>query len=266
MVETPYGVPSSPVIRGSLGECQVLFISRHGIGHTTLPSEVNYRANVFALKKLGASWLLSISAVGSLKEEVVPGQALIPSQIIDRTFKRENTFFGNGIVAHVPFATPFCPEFRRALFAASSDVAKRHGSKIHDGGTYVCMEGPAFSTRAESLLYRSWGGSVIGMTALPEAKLAREAELAYASLALVTDYDCWRSESADVNVEEILATLKKNSAFAKECLTALCQVLPQYSPSALAADALKYSIITRPDFIPERVKSELAPLIGRYVG
>ena len=257
VVETPYGPPSSPITVGRLHGTKLLFIARHGIGHTLLPSEVPYRANIFALKTLGAQWCVSVSAVGSLAEHFVPRQLVVPDQLIDRTRSRRSTFFGEGIVAHVSFADPFCPTLRALLFEVAGECAAAAGTKAHGSGTYVCMEGPAFSTRAESHLYRSWGASLIGMTALPEAKLAREAELAYATLALVTDYDCWRSSEADVNVSEILETLGKNSTLAKSVLSEVARRLPDFTPSALAADALATAIITDPKLVREEVRERL---------
>lgn len=264
-IDTPFGKPSSPVVTGMVGSAELHFISRHGRGHTLLPSEINYRANIFALKTLGARWCLSVSAVGSLREEIAPGQVLIPDQFIDRTRGRAGTFFGSGIVAHVAFADPFCPVMRELLHSAAAEVAAERGTTAHPRGTYLCMEGPAFSTRAESKMYRAWGADIIGMTNLPEAKLAREAEIAYATLALVTDYDCWRSESADVDVPELLATLAANANLAKEVIVRAAGSLAASEPSELAANALKYAIITQPDCIAPEVRRRLQPLIGRYI-
>lgn len=264
-IETPFGSPSSPVTKGRLGQTELLFIARHGIGHTISPSEINFRANIFALKTLGAEWCLSVSAVGSLKEECMPGHAVIPNQFIDRTKNRESSFFSNGIVAHVSFADPFCPTLRRVLLKAATLANDSAERVIHDSGTYVVMEGPAFSTRAESQMYRSLGGTLIGMTNLPEAKLAREAEIAYATLALVTDYDCWRSEAADVDISQILDTLKKNSSFGKEVVRELAKILPSETPSELARNALRSAILTAKEHIPEVLKKQLAPILSRYL-
>lgn len=265
VVETPFGQTSSPITVGRLHGTKLLFIARHGVGHTLLPSEVPYRANIFALKTLGAQWCVSVSAVGSLAEEFEPRQLVVPDQLIDRTRSRRSTFFGEGIVAHVSFADPFCPTLRTILLEAATECAASAGTKAHGTGTYVCMEGPAFSTRAESHLYRSWGATLIGMTALPEAKLAREAEIAYATLALVTDYDCWRTAEADVNVAEILETLSKNSSLAKRVLSKVALRLPNFSPSALAADALAMAIITDHAQIPTAVRERLGAITSRYL-
>ena len=264
-LETPFGAPSSPITMGRLGTLRLLFISRHGEGHVYMPSEINYRANIYALKKLGAQWCLSISAVGSLKEELSPGHVVVPDQFIDRTRGRQSTFFGGGICAHVAFATPICPVLQAEVFKTASKVAALRGAAVTNGGTYVCMEGPAFSTRAESHLYRSWGADIIGMTALPEAKLAREAELAYAILGLVTDYDCWRTQSADVNITEILEILQKNADLGKEVVRELAHVLPDIRPSELAANALQYAIVTAPDKISPDVRDTLGPIVERYI-
>lgn len=263
-VETPFGKPSSPVTVGKLAGQTLLFIARHGTGHTLTPSEVNYRANIFALKTLGAAWCVSVSACGSLQEQFAPGDAVVPDQFIDRTVGRKSTFFGEGVVAHVAFGTPFCPVLKKALFETAAAIGKSSNKRVHNGATYVCMEGPAFSTRAESNLYRSWGAGIIGMTNLTEAKLAREAEIAYASLALVTDYDCWRSESDDVDVTELLRILKENTDFGREVLKKLVPALAKLEPSELAANALKFAIFTQPNAITSQVKERLKPLIGRY--
>lgn len=264
-VETPFGAPSSAVTVGSLDGTRLLFIARHGKGHVLAPSEINYRANIFALKQLGAAWCISVSAVGSLQEHIAPGDVVIPDQYIDRTRSRASTFYGKGVVVHVPFADPVCPVLCDALHAVATEIGTADGVRVHNRGIYVCMEGPQFSTRAESHMYREWGASLIGMTAIPEAKLAREAELAYATLALVTDYDCWRTASADVDVTEILAVMKKNSEFARKVLKATVRKLQHLNPSPLAANALAQSIITPPQLIPAKVKEQLQPLIGKYV-
>lgn len=265
VVDTPFGETSSVVTSGSIGDAKLLFIARHGIGHTLLPSEVNYQANIFALKKLGASWCISVAACGSLQEEIAPGHVLVPDQFIDRTKEQQNTFFGSGIVAHVPFADPFCPVLREELFKVADEVSKERKTKAHEGGTYVCMEGPAFSTRAESRLYRSWDAAIVGMTNLKEAKLAREAELAYATLGLVTDYDCWRSRADDVDVSAILAILKKNTDLAKDVIKRVSARLVLIEPSKMAANALQHAILTDPKKIPRSIKRELEPIIGKYL-
>lgn len=264
-VETPFGSPSSSITRGVLGGVELFFISRHAPGHRLLPSEINYRANIYALKSLDASWCVSVSAVGSLQEEFAPGHVVIPNQLIDRTRLRENTFFGDGVVAHVAFADPYCPVLSDHLFRSSFEIASRRGSMVHQGGTFVVMEGPAFSTRAESHLYRAWGASIIGMTALPEAKLAREAEIAYATLAMVTDYDCWRSATDDVDVNDIMATMAKNAELAKEVLSVAVPKLAEQTPSTLASEALKFAVITPPEVIPEETKEKLKAILGPYL-
>ena len=232
-VETPFGAPSDVIVSGMLGDTRMLFIPRHGRGHRFTPSEVPYRANIWALKKLGATWCISLSAVGSLREEIVPGDVVIIDQFIDRTKNRPSTFFGNGIVGHVPFGQPISPVLAGVLEAASREA----GARVHVGGTYVCMEGPAFSTRAESFLYRSWDASVIGMTNLPEAKLAREAEIAYATIALATDYDCWHSGHDDVSVDAVIAIMRKNVALAKQIVAIAAQQVPE-QPDPLVSDCL----------------------------
>jgi 5'-methylthioadenosine phosphorylase len=261
---TPYGAPSSPITTGKLGNVKLLFIARHGIGHVLSPSEINYRANIYALKQLGAIWCISVSAVGSLMEEVSPGDLVVPDQFIDRTKHRQSSFFGEGIVAHVPFADPFCPVAREKLFKVAEVSARRHQVKCHNGGTYLCMEGPVFSTRAESNLYRSWGAKVIGMTNLPEAKLAREAELAFATLCLVTDYDCWRTNDSDIDIGELLNTLKKNSALAKEIIIGLGRELNSSKPSSMATTALANAVLTSPEMISSETREKVKLLIEKY--
>lgn len=257
VVETPFGSPSAAIVRGTLNGVEMAFLPRHGVKHTILPSEINYRANIYALKKLGARWCLSVSAVGSLKEEFAPGSILIPDQLIDRTYLRPNTFFGDGAVAHVSFAEPYCPVLRGAIIETAQRLGKARGFKVHTEGTYVCMEGPAFSTRAESHLYRSWGASIIGMTALPEAKLAREAEIAYATIALVTDYDCWRDNEAAVDVAQVIAVMKRNSDNAKALVSDTARALKDKTPSALVTGALANAIMTRPADIPSQTRARL---------
>ena len=262
---TPFGRPSSLVAEGWIGESRLLFIARHGAGHLLLPSEVNYQANIYAFKAMGAQWCLSISAVGSLKEEFAPGDLVIPDQFIDRTKKRADTFFGGGICVHVPFASPVCPVLQEQLLESAKEAAAGKTGRVHNGAVYMCMEGPAFSSRAESLLYQKLGAELIGMTAMPEAKLAREAELAYGMLAMVTDYDCWKSREADVEISEILEVLQKNAALSQEVAGKLALKLPSCSPSAIAANALANAIVTAPELIPEQVKLDLQPIIGRYI-
>lgn len=258
--QTPFGAPSDAIVLGELGGVPMAFLPRHGRGHHISPTELPVRANIFALKTLGVEMVISISAVGSLKEEVRPLDLVIPDQLIDRTRQRASTFFGDGLVAHVAFADPFCPDLSAALTAASLEA----GATTHKGGTYVVMEGPAFSTRAESLLYRSWGASVIGMTALPEAKLAREAEMCYAILACATDYDCWHDTEESVSVEMVVANLLKNVATSKGILRRLVPGLTQERRCSCAS-ALKDAIITARDAMPWRTRQRLAPLVNKYL-
>jgi 5'-methylthioadenosine phosphorylase len=259
-VSTPFGDPSGPYVIGTLGGKRVAFLSRHGVGHRLMPSELNYRANIFGFKTLGVERILSASAVGSLKEEYRPLDILVPDQFFDRTKGRISTFFGRGIVAHIAFAHPLCPD----LSAVAADAAQRVGANVHRGGTYVNMEGPQFSTLAESRLYRSWGMDVIGMTNLQEAKLAREAEICYATLALVTDYDCWHPDHDSVTVELIVANLMQNAATAQKTIAAAVARLDG-ARSCACKDALATAIITQPQHIPEQLKKELEPIIGKYV-
>ena len=259
-IKTPFGEPSDKVIIGTLTGQRVAFIPRHGRGHRHSPSEIPARANIYALKTLGVERLVSISAVGSLKEEVRPLDMLVPDQIIDRTRgSRPSTFFEKGIVAHVGFADPFCAQLRTVLRKTS----EKHIA-THDGGTYVVMEGPQFSTRAESELYRSWGASIIGMTALPEAKLAREAEICYATLALVTDYDCWHQTEEVVSVELVIANLMKNVANAQKIIQALVTALPE-KRACTCGSALETAIITGREHISKETKTRLAAIVGKYV-
>jgi len=259
VVDTPFGATSAPIVAGTLGDVRLLFIPRHGRGHTLTPSEVPYRANIWALKKLGAQWCISVSAVGSLKEEIVPGHVVIVDQFIDRTKGRPSTFFGEGIVGHVAFGDPISPVLAGVLLNA----AKAAGATTHEGGTYVCMEGPAFSTRAESHLYRSWGASVIGMTNLPEAKLAREAEIGYATIALSTDYDCWHEGHDDVTVAAVLETVRKNVAMARRIIVEAAANIPD-DLDPLVDGAAQFAVMTRPELIPQHRLDALAPIIGKY--
>ncbi len=259
-VETPFGAPSDAIVSGRLGTARLLFLPRHGRGHRLLPSELPFRANIWALKHLGAEAVIAVSAVGSLREAIAPGHLIVPDQFIDRTFGRRGTFFGDGIVAHVAFGDPVCGELAAALVT----TARRLGATVHAGGTYVCMEGPQFSTRAESELYRSWGAAIIGMTNLQEAKLAREAELCFATLALATDYDCWKQDAHEVAIADVLAVLNANVALAKRVLHEVVPALDRPSGCACGR-ALEHAIITDRARIPARVKRDLAPIIGRYV-
>ncbi len=259
VVETPFGSPSDALMVGELDGRRVAFLARHGRGHRIAPSDLNFRANIYAMKMLGVEYILSASAVGSLKEEHKPTDFVIPDQFIDRTYARTSTFFSDGIVAHVGFGDPVCAVVAAALeqgCEAAGVVGKR-------GGTYVCMEGPQFSTRAESNLYRSWGADVIGMTNLQEAKLAREAEMSYATLAMVTDYDCWREGHDDVTVEQVVAVLHQNAENAGKVVRAAVAALPD-APSPFAG-VLKYAILTDKTMIPESVKERLSLLIGKYL-
>jgi 5'-methylthioadenosine phosphorylase len=260
-VATPYGEPSDALVLGKLAGQRVAFLARHGRGHRILPGELNYRANIFAMKSLGVEWILSVSAVGSLKEAYAPLDIVIPDQLVDRTTQRKATFFGRGLVAHVAFAHPFCGALSRVLAAACADAEVR----CHVGGSYVCIEGPQFSTLAESKLYRAWGMDLVGMTNLQEARLAREAEICYATLAMVTDYDCWHPEHDSVTVEQILANLGKNAAVAKAVLRAALSRLP-IARKCECASALKYAIVTAAELVPADIKRELAPIVGKYLG
>jgi 5'-methylthioadenosine phosphorylase len=259
-VATPFGPPSDALMVGGLEGRRVAFLPRHGRGHRILPHELNFRANVFAMKSLGVEFLLSVSAVGSLKEEYAPLDMLVPDQLIDRTQQRKSTFFGDGLVAHVAFAHPFCPVLSKLMAAGCEDAGARH----HVGGTYVCIEGPQFSTYAESELYRSWGADVVGMTNLQEAKLAREAEICYATLAMVTDYDCWHPGHDAVTVDAVVKVLAQNVAMARAVLRAVVRRLPL--PRACPCEhALRHAILTPAENVPEAVRRTLAPIVGRYL-
>ena len=260
MPETPYGAPSDSIIRGALDGVGVAFLPRHGKGHRFSPTELPYHANIYALKSLGVEQIISISAVGSLKEEVKPLDLMIPDQLIDRTRSRSNTFFGDGIVAHVGFADPFCPALSDVLARSAADQYV----KVHNSGTYVVMEGPQFSTRAESELYRSWGASVIGMTALPEAKLAREAEICYATVALVTDYDVWHQTEEEVSVEIVIANLMQNVGTSRRIIADVVNRAPKVRDCACES-ALKNAIITSRKHIQEETIRKLGPLVSRYL-
>jgi len=260
-VETPFGDPSDSYVIGEIDGVRVAFLSRHGRGHRLTPSELNYRANLFGFKLLGVHTILSASAVGSMKLEYAPTDIVFPYQFIDRTRHRPDTFFGNGIVAHVAFGDPICTGASSTMSAVARDL----GARVHDGGVYLCMEGPQFSTRAESNLYRSWGVDVIGMTNLQEAKLAREAEICYATMALVTDYDCWHDTHEDVNVETVLAYLAKNAETAQKILPDSLVPAASRVHDCACVNALQYAIITQKTAIPEKVKKDLAPIIGKYV-
>lgn len=259
-VSTPFGKPSDPIVVGNLQGKRVAFLPRHGRGHRILPGEVNVRANIYALKSLGVEWIIAVNACGSMKEEIAPADIVIPDQIIDHTKGRPSTFFGNGLVVHISFAEPFCPTLSDALFEA----ANKAGARVHKGGTYVCIEGPRFSTKAESKMNRMLGADVIGMTAMPEAVLAREAELCYASLAMSTDYDVWHETAAPVTAEMVSETVQKNVETAKN---AIKEVLPLIPPEreCTCATALSVAIQTAKDRIPGRIKRELDLLVGKYL-
>ena len=260
IVTTPFGDPSGPYVIGTLRGKRVAFLSRHGAGHRLSPSELNFRANLFGMKRLGVEYILSASAVGSLKEEYKPLDIVIPDQFIDRTRGRVSTFFGRGLVAHIAFAHPFC----KILSGVALSSGKAANAQIHEGGTYVCMEGPQFSTLAESKLYRSWGADIIGMTNLQEAKLAREAEICYTTIALVTDYDCWHPDHDSVTVEMIVANLTQNAKTAQQIIARAVDRLP-FERTCECATALKYALITRPEAVPEDTARDLAPIVGKYL-
>ncbi len=259
-VETPFGAPSDTIVRGRLGETTLLFLPRHGRGHRLAPHEIPFRANVCACKKLGATHLVSVSAVGSMREAIAPGDFVVVDQFIDLTKRRVSTFFEDGLVGHVGFADPVCSDLAGSLAAAAS----RAGARVHDTGTYVCIDGPQFSTRAESNLYRSWGVSVIGMTAMPEAKLAREAELPFALLALATDYDCWHTSEDDVSIEAVLSVLRANVSTARRAIAELSRSLPDPRTSR-ARGALAAALMTAGERIPAATLARLDWLVGKYV-
>ncbi len=259
-VSTPFGAPSAALVVGTLAGQRVAFLARHGAGHRLLPSELNFRANLFAMKTLGVEWIVSASAVGSLQEQYRPLDIVIPDQFLDRTRGRVGTFFGRGLVAHITFAHPVC----RRLTGIVSESARTTDARVHVGGTYVCMEGPQFSTLAESRLYRSWGMDIIGMTNLQEAKLAREAEICYATLALVTDYDCWHPDHDHVTVDMIVQNLVRNAATAQAVIKAVVERLP-VDRTCECATALASAIITRPEAMSPETRKQLAPLVSKYL-
>lgn len=259
-IETPFGEPSSPIVVGTLEGERVAFLARHAPGHRILPSELPSRANIYALKTLGVEIIIGVSAVGSLREDIEPLHLVVPDQLIDRTRGRPSTFFGEGLVAHIAFADPFCPDVRAALAGAARDA----GAMTHNGGAYVVIEGPAFSTRAESNLYRMWGADIIGMTALPEAKLAREAEICYAILACSTDYDCWHDSEESVTAELIVANLLKNVAVSREALRLFLRRLPQDRQCACRS-ALSDALVTPLDLVPPDTLAKLEPLLRDYL-
>ncbi|HEX9872980.1 MAG TPA: S-methyl-5'-thioadenosine phosphorylase [Deferrimonas sp.] len=258
-LETPFGDPSDAYITGTLEGVKLVFLPRHGRGHRLLPSEVPYRANIYGMKKLGVERIISVSAVGSMKEEIVPGDIVIPDQFFDRTQgKRASTFFGEGVVGHVQFADPVCGDLSTVLYQAAVEV----GATVHRGGTYICIEGPNFSTRAESNIFRSWGVDVIGMTNLPEARLAREAEICYGTVALATDYDCWHQEHEDVSVEAVIAIIQQNVATARNIIRKAVNRLSG-ARTCTCGEALKYAIMTRKDLIPKATADRLDVIMGQ---
>ncbi|MGB3765517.1 MAG: S-methyl-5'-thioadenosine phosphorylase [Phormidesmis sp.] len=263
-VETPFGSPSDALIVGKLAGVPVAFLARHGRGHTLTPSELPFRANIYAMKALGVEYLISASAVGSLKAEAKPVDMVVPDQFIDRTKNRASTFFGEGIVGHISFGDPVCGNLAQVL-ADAVESQQFEEVTLHRGGTYVCMEGPAFSTKAESQLYRSWDATVIGMTNLPEAKLAREAEIAYATLAMVTDYDCWHPDHDSVTVEMVIGNLQKNAVNAQKVITEVVRQLNENPPTSEAHSALKFAIITPLGKAPEKTKKKLDLLLKKYL-
>jgi len=259
-IQTPFGEPSDAYITGTLDGVGVAFLPRHGRGHSISPSELNFRANIYGFKKLGVEHIIAVTAVGSLKEQIKPLQIVIPDQFYDRTRARASSFFGKGLVAHIPFADPVCPHLNRLLYESATKV----GATVHRGGTLVCIEGPAFSTRAEVNVYRSWGMDIVGMTSLQEAKLAREAEICYAALALVTDYDCWHQTATDVNVAQVVQNLKRNTITAKKIIHEVIRGIPQQR-TCICENALNEAIMTDPAVIPPVIREDLEPIIGKYL-
>lgn len=259
-VRTPFGDPSDKVVTGKIGGRRVCFLPRHGVGHRLLPHEINHKANIWALRSLGVRWLISVTAVGSLREELAPRDIVVPDQLIDRTgTAAKHTFFGNGIAAHVGFADPYCADLRMHLLAAARSLAP----KVHDGGAYLCMNGPAFSTRAEANFHRQLGADLIGMTNGPETRLCREAEIAASALALVTDYDCWKTDEAAVEVETVIENLHANSAMAKQIIRAVVATIPE-TPDSASHRALDTAIFTPRTMWPAQVVEDLAPILGRF--
>ena len=259
-LKTPFGDPSDSYVVGHLEGVKIAFLPRHGKGHRIQPSSLNFRANIYGMKMLGAEWIIGVSAVGSMKESIHPGDMVIPNQFIDLTKGRPNTFFSEGIVCHISFGDPVCPVLSPIL----SRVGKEVGATVHENGTYLCIEGPQFSTRAESRLYRTWGVDVIGMTNIPEAKLAREAEICYGTIAFATDYDCWHEQAEDVSVGEILRILAQSTKTAKDAIRKTLKHLPE-ERQCLCATALKHTLITGKKLIPEKTKKDLEPIIGKYM-
>ncbi len=259
-LKTPFGDPSDAFIVGRLEGIKVAFLPRHGRGHRINPSALNFRANVYGMKLLGVQWIIGVSAVGSMRESIHPGDMVVPNQFIDMTKGRPNTFFSDGVVCHVTFADPVCPTLTQIL----SEKGKKLGLKVHENGTYLCIEGPQFSTKAESRLFRSWGVDVIGMTNMPEAKLAREAEICYATMTFATDYDCWHETAGDISIREILRILAQSTKAAQSIIREAIQRLPE-ERGCLCAKALEHALITSRKLIPEKTKKDLEPIIGKYI-
>ena len=259
-IDTPFGFPSDKYITGSLNSKEVVFLPRHGCGHRILPSELNFKANIYGMKVLGVDRILSVSAVGSLKKEIAPGDIVIPFQLYDHTRFRPSTFFGNGIVGHLPFADPICLDTADIVFKAS----QKAGAKVHKGGTYICIEGPQFSTRAESNIYRSWGMDIIGMTNVNEAKLAREAEICYTTIALSTDYDCWYEEEESVTAASVVEVIKKNVQMARKIIAESVAMIPE-KRECPCVNMLEKAILTDPNIITDNIKKKLEPIIGKYL-
>ena len=259
-IDTPFGPPSDPIVTGRLAGRRVCFLPRHGVGHRFLPHEINHKANIWALRSLQVRWLISITAVGSLREEMAPRDIVVPDQLIDRTGTgAKHTFFGNGIAAHVGFADPYCNDLRSLLLTA----ARQHAGNVHEKGTYLCMNGPAFSTRAEAAMHRMIGADVIGMTNAPEARLSREAEIASAALALVTDYDCWKHDEEDVDVETVIGHMHANSALAKKIIQSVIALIPA-QPASPCHRILDTAIFTPRELWPAKTAADLAPIVGRF--
>jgi 5'-methylthioadenosine phosphorylase len=258
-VPTPFGDPSDEYLVGRLGDAKLVFLPRHGRGHRILPHEINFRANIWGMKKLGVEWILSVSAVGSMKEEIRPGDIVIVDQFIDRTKARASSFFGDGVAGHVGFGDPVCADLAGHVY----DAAKAAGARVHRGGTYVVIDGPMFSTRAESNVYRSWGVSVIGMTNLPEAKLAREAEICYSTIALSTDYDCWHETEEDVTVEAVMAIIKQNVSLAKQIVKGSVERIPG-ARACGCTSAAAHAIMTAPEAIPAAARERLGIILDKY--
>lgn len=260
-LDTPFGKPSDTYYHSRMGDTELIFLARHGRGHRLMPSEINYCANIFGMKQLGVEYLVSVSSAGSMRESIAPGDFVVPAQFYDHTFKRPASFFGRGIVVHVSLADPVCPDLCRDLAAAG----RKAGARTHDRGTYFCIEGPQFSTRAESDIYRSWNVDVISMTAMQEARLAREAEFCYAALALVTDYDCWHQSAQQVVIADVLRVLKDNVALAQKTMIELAAALAQRDRTCQCGSSLRDAIITDRALIPSKLASELSPLVGKYL-